>query len=77
MNWQPIETAPKAFDTYLLLWEKWTDIPFIGYWNRGRWNACQTFYDTDGDACVIDNVVSINVTHWMPLPSPPLENDHV
>jgi hypothetical protein len=72
MNWQPIETAPKD-GTQLLLWEQYDAEPFIGYWHgrRDRWAASTTYYDTDGNACVVDRVCSDGVTHWMPLPPPP------
>ena len=75
MNWQPIETAPKEPHARLLLWERWMDEPFVGYWLHRSWHASGSFYSTDGDANVVDLVDSSNVTHWMPLPAPPEQGD--
>lgn len=74
MSWQPIGTAPKD-GSWLMLWERFEDVPFIGRWDRVRfrWVASTAHYNTDGDACVIDTVYSEGVTHWMPLPPPPKE----
>lgn len=71
-EWQPIETAPKD-GTLLLLWEQYESEPFIGSWYafRSEWEASRTYYDTDGNACVVDRVYSPDVTHWMPLPAAP------
>jgi hypothetical protein len=72
MEWQPIETAPRD-RTPLVLWESHGAEPLIGWWCDFdcRWVASKTYYDTDGNACVVDNVYSEGVTHWMPLPQPP------
>ena len=74
-QWQPIETAPKDGST-IMLWERYESEPFFGFWweGRDRWRASTTHYDTDGNACVIDRIYSDGVTHWMPLPQPPKEN---
>ncbi len=71
-EWLPIETAPKD-GTLLLLWEKYESEPFIGSWYafRSEWEASRTYYDADGNACVVDRVYSPGVTHWMPLPAAP------
>ena len=70
-GWRPIETAPKD-GTLLLLWEEYDTEPFVGsYGLDGVWYASTTYYNTDGDACVVDTVCSDAVTHWMPLPPPP------
>jgi len=70
-QWRPIETAPRD-GSRVLLFEKYEDVPFVGYWWGNReWVADQTFYNTDGDACVIDIVSQQFVTHWMPLPAAP------
>lgn len=59
-DWQPIETAPKDPDRFLLLWVE-DGYPVLGEWAgfcRKRW---------------IDNAgYSIDPTHWMTLPEPPV-----
>lgn len=74
MTWKPIETAPKD-GTDVLLWEKWSDAPIVGwYHNRnGKWYANTEHYNTDGNACVIDNLSQELITHWQHLPEPPCE----
>ncbi len=70
-GWRPIESAPKD-GTLLMLLDEWEEEPFFGRWNefRSRWVASTTHYDTDGNACVIDNVYGDGVKHWMPVPMP-------
>ena len=70
--WRPIEEAPRD-GTWVLLWESYDAEPFIGRWNdrRNRWVASTTYYNTDGNACVVDTVCSEAVTHYQPLPPPP------
>jgi len=74
VKWQPIETAPKNGEN-VLLWEKYSDYPVVGYFShrRNMWFACTEHYDTNGDASVIDTLSQSCITHWMPLPPPPEE----
>jgi len=68
--WQPIETAPKTDDLTMLLLLI-NHCVFMGFYNNrtGHWDDGD-FYDDLGKP-----------THWMPLPSPPidaaLEKHHV
>lgn len=64
MDWQLIETAPKD-GTWVLLW---CDFAIVGRWsvkgNRVRNNWTDDYHG-------VNPVFS--VTHWMPLPAPPLQ----
>lgn len=70
--WRQIETAPKD-GTSVLLWEKYSDSPVVGFYHsrREKWFADTEHYDTDGNACVIDKLSQDLITHWMPLPAAP------
>lgn len=72
-GWQPIETAPKDGTSILISTLGSTS---IASWNgRGHWNLevdPQTLaYDSAGE---IQTVNHNWVTHWMPLPAPPVEH---
>jgi hypothetical protein len=59
MQWQPIEAAPRD-GTEVLLWCGWVTI--------GKWEADYSlWYDENGINPIFQ------VTHWMPLPTPPKE----
>lgn len=68
MNWQPIETAPKD-GTLILLYPKDGDgIISIGRWMTMRggnsiWAAGGGWFEPD------------EVSHWLPLPKPPIRVD--
>lgn len=73
-GWEPIATAPKD-GTYLLLWEQYSTHPFVGYWGFGSWSASHEHVDAEGGwdgANVVDSISQDLITHWMPLPAPPL-----
>ena len=72
MNWQPIETAPKD-GSYLLLWEQYSDAPFVGYWSGGSWSVSHEHVDAEGgwDGANVVDALSMPITHWMPLPAAP------
>lgn len=82
MTWNNVkDKMPTEFDKYgnsirYLVYEKWNDTPFIGYYNnvRKNWNIDTSNYDTNGNAIVIGNILSNDVTHWMELPEEPKEN---
>jgi len=61
-EWQPIETAPKDGNEFLMATRS-----YFGGVVQGRWSHSQNcFVDINDDKdCYID------VTHWMPLPEPP------
>lgn len=60
-RWQPIDTAPKD-GTYVLLIRATQKIPTVAFWNRDL----QTWDDGD----FFDNINGL--THWQPLPDPPV-----
>ena len=77
-KWQSIETAPKD-GSYLLLWEQYSDAPFVGYWLRGSWSVSHEHVDAEGGwdgANVVDDL-SMPITHWMPIPTPPTSAEGV
>ena len=70
--WRHIETAPKD-GSYLLLWEQYSEAPFVGYWSGGSWSVSHEHVDAEGGwngANVVD-ALSMPITHWMPLPPAP------
>ena len=87
MEWQPIETAPKD-GTWICLWRgkspsygKWS--PFV----IARWDEAEEAFAWPDDGVdpwfdaeraderieAGDNFASDQFTHWMPLPSPPVQ----
>ena len=72
--WKPIESAPKD-GTHILLWEQWGTDPFVGWWCMGSWSASHEHVDAEGgwDGAVVVDRIECPVTHWMPLPEPPQE----
>lgn len=64
MQWQPIETAPKANDVELLLYN--AEWPCM---RVGRWSSISEDWEWD------EIELSIDPTHWMPLPPPPGARD--
>ena len=70
--WRHIETAPKD-GSYLLLWEQYSDAPFVGYWSGGSWSVSHEHVDAEGgwDGANVVDALSMPITHWMPLPAAP------
>ena len=70
--WRHIETAPKD-GSYLLLWEQYSDAPFVGYWSGGSWSVSHEHVDAEGgwDGANVVDALSMPITHWMPLPPAP------
>lgn len=61
-GWQPIETAPKDGAWVLVIEGQVPDKPqFVAKWNDYGWVDCDD-----------DVNYTINPTHWMPLPEPPI-----
>lgn len=70
--WQDIATAPKD-GTWILLWEQYSTVPFVGRWSINSWSPSHEHVDAVGGwdgAVVVDNI-SMPVTHWQALPPPP------
>ena len=76
--WRHIETAPKD-GSYLLLWEQYSDAPFVGYWSGGSWSVSHEHVDAEGgwDGANVVDALSMPITHWMPLPPPPTSAEGV
>lgn len=72
MEWQPIETAPKD-GGYILLHEKWTNTPFIGFYCdiSKCWFADKQHINVYGDGVIDDDFKQGDITHWMELPDAP------
>ncbi len=63
MNWQPIETAPKDIETYVLGWDSEEECVEIMVWEpHGRFGPGWE---------QIPGRWPVFPTHWMPLPAPP------
>jgi len=66
--WQPIDTAPRDGTMFLAIKAEFLETlsPFGGYfcayWNEG---AKEFYYSRDRSCC--------NLSHWMPLPKPPVD----
>ena len=77
-GWRPIETAPKD-GSYLLLWEQYSDAPFVGYWSGGSWSVSHEHVDAEGgwDGANVVDALSMPITHWMPIPAPPTSAEGV
>lgn len=74
-GWRDISSAPKD-GTKILLWEKWSEVPFIGYWinDREQWTACKGHLQAYGGwegAYIDDDFYVPDLTKWMPLPTNP------
>ncbi len=59
----------------VIVHEKWNDIPFIGSYSfkYKKWYSDKTFVETDGNACVVDNISQDMIDYWMEIPKPPKE----
>jgi hypothetical protein len=55
--WQPIETAPR--EGLILVWD--------GY----ACDVAETLWESDGAPVWFNGDVTVNATHWMPLPAGP------
>lgn len=77
-GWRLIETAPKD-GSYLLLWEQYSDAPFVGYWSGGSWSVSHEHVDAEGgwDGANVVDALSMPITHWMPIPAPPTSAEGV
>ena len=75
-GWQSIETAPKD-GSYLLLWEQYSEAPFVGYWSGGSWSVSHEHVDAEGgwDGANVVDALSMPITHWMPLPPAPVDGE--
>jgi len=73
-QWQPIETAPKDFVTEFDGWNG-KRVPNViwahpEYEAKGEYAWCRPFYEPN-HGWTMERVRGL--THWMPLPAPPLD----
>lgn len=73
--WQPIETAPKndageMLGPTILIWYEADSLPWPAYWGPNMDAIAEGAWMIDGGA-PFDTAL---VTHWMPLPEPPIED---
>lgn len=76
-GWQPIETAPKDRDYFILLWCPEDTSRWLAKWQGNRWYGVDDFGLAREGASVGDpNVVTgWFVSHWMPLPTSPIPEE--
>jgi len=67
--WQPIETAPKDYYEQVIGYAEGFGVVPMAYANN-MWHILEI--PIDG---YVDHNTECNPTHWMPLPSPPKENE--
>lgn len=63
-------------DKRVLVWERYSESPFVGFQSGGTWFADCEHHDAEGGwggAVVISHICQDLVSHWMPLPEPPHE----
>lgn len=74
MEWQPIETAPKD-GSMIVLGNEF--IVWMGKYMRvypsGYVPACPWTFDMLNTNYAVGDVISLLPTHWMPLPTPPVQ----
>ena len=63
-EWQPIDTAPKDYSPILAVGftHDGQPVPIVAHWDNGEWKEYST------------KQWLTSLTHWMPLPSPPIDN---
>lgn len=74
--WQPIETAPRDEETILLrvptLYGKWNEtLPLAGRWEQRDPPSSGFWIIFNAD----EAVQRVEPTHWMPLPSSPMNKE--
>lgn len=63
MEWQPIETAPKDGTPIIAHTNEYAEPLIVRFY---KYNGLAAWRDWDQD-------VYNNITHWMPLPTPPVQ----
>jgi hypothetical protein len=68
-GWQPIETAPKDEDVYILAMRAGAKVPFVASYDADYEN----WFTFNG---ALENCGGGNFlpTHWRPLPEPPVQS---
>ncbi len=72
MKWISVNDELPAAGDEVLVWEKWSKTPFVGWLNpHSQWIADKDFVECDGDCVIVSAIQQELVTHWMPLPTAP------
>jgi hypothetical protein len=83
MDWQPIETAPKAHGREILVCERHRTMAVVCWLDQGSLGVedqagfVSGWYISDGHNDPIWYRNWLSLTHWMPLPSPPDKEDGI
>jgi Protein of unknown function (DUF551) len=73
MEWISVEERLPEREKEVIIYEKYTSIPIIAWlsWS-GNWHSSKDHLSINGDGSIDDNIENKFVTHWMPLPEPPI-----
>lgn len=71
--WQPIDTAPKDGDYFIILWCPEDSSRWLAKWQGDRWYGVDDLGLTRAGSSLGDPDVVTGwfVSHWQPLPQPP------
>ena len=58
----------------VIVFEEFSDIPFIGWYKDGKWHASKEFISVIGDAFIVSDISQDLVYHWVPIPKIEEEN---
>jgi hypothetical protein len=68
------DRLPKSMANQVLVWLKHNDlVGYIGFGHYEKYKGQEIWFDLEGNAAF--SVRGYTVTHWMPLPEPPKEED--
>lgn len=73
-GWQPIETAPKQSDKFILLYCPEDKSRWLASWQGGEWYGVDNYGLTRSAGHSLgdpDYVTGWFLSHWRPLPAPP------
>ena len=73
-EWISVKDRLPEIGDDVLVWEKWSTVPFVGWLDpHNEWRANKEFVECNGNAIVVSCIQQDMVTHWMPLPPPPTQ----
>ena len=72
-EWRPIESAPTKGESFILLWCPEDESTWLARWQGDEWYGVDELGLTRrGHSLGADAVTGWFVSHWRPLPPPPL-----
>lgn len=77
MKWINVNDSLPEEKQDVLVFERYMDVPFVGYIVGGEWRVNAEFYEVGGryaDGYIMGVISQKDVTHWMPLPEPPKQD---